>query len=184
MVITIYKQYLTMTTNYGIDYETLCINTDVIDIPQYIPPYLEIRYSHVPNGGLGIFAKTNIPKGTFLGNYTGIVYIGDECNTLPINKYQFDTVIRGKNAIIDGMELRTSNWTRFMNCSLSEKQENVISMKNKCTEGTTVYLNQNGKQIELDGAIIFFAIKDITCGDELLFNYGMKYSKQLVEHSR
>ena len=41
------------------------INIDVVDVPQYIPEFLSIKYSKIPNAGLGIFANNDIPKGTF-----------------------------------------------------------------------------------------------------------------------
>ena len=41
------------------------INIDVVDIPKYIPDFLSISYSKIPNAGLGIFANRDIQKGTF-----------------------------------------------------------------------------------------------------------------------
>ena len=60
-----------------------------------------------------------------------------------------------------------------------EEEENVTVMKNKCSE-TTEYFNGDGKKIELDGAIVFFACVDISAGDELLYNYGERYKNKLL----
>ena len=168
-----------MSAAYELEHDKLSIHTDIVDVPRYLPTFLEIRYSKIPNGGMGVFAKRDIPKGTFLGNYMGFVYMGDRLNTLKGNSYQFDTVIRGQDAIIDAIDVNVSNWTRFMNCALLEQDENVTVMKNKCIEPSD-YLNCNGKKIELDGAIVFFACGDIAAGEELLYNYGERYKNKLL----
>ena len=164
---------------FSLEHDKLSIHTGIIDVPCYLPSFLEIRYSKIPNGGMGVFAKKDIPKGTFLGNYMGFIYTGQRRETISPNSYQFDTVIRGEDAIIDAVEVNSSNWTRFMNCALLEEEENVTVMKNKCSE-TTEYFNGNGKKIELDGAIVFFACVDIPAGDELLYNYGERYKNKLL----
>jgi len=168
-----------MSAAYDLEHDKLSIHAGVIDVPRYLPSYLEIRYSKIPDGGMGVFAKQDIPKGTFLGNYMGFIYTGDRLSTIKGNSYQFDTVIRGQNAIIDAIDVNKSNWTRFMNCALAEQDENVCVMKNKCSE-TTDYFNGDGKKIELDGAIVFFACVDIAAGEELLYNYGERYKNKLL----
>ena len=47
------------------------IDINIIDKVAYIPSFLELNYSSITNAGLGIFAKENIRKGKFLGNYVG-----------------------------------------------------------------------------------------------------------------
>lgn len=169
------------TAAYHLEHDKLSIHTDVVDVPRYLPSFLEIRYSKIPNGGMGVFAKHDIPKGTFLGNYMGFIYIGDERNRIKGNSYQFDTVIRDQDAIIDAIDVNFSNWTRFMNCALLEQQENVTVMKNKCIEESN-YFNRIGKKIEIDGSIVFFACTNIPAGDELLYNYGEKYKNKLLSN--
>ena len=83
-----------MSAAYDLEHDKLSIHAGVIDVPRYLPSYLEIRYSKIPDGGMGVFAKQDIPKGTFLGNYMGFIYTGDRLSTIKGNSYQFDTVIR------------------------------------------------------------------------------------------
>ena len=74
--------------------------------------------------GLGIFAKENIRKGKFLGNYVGEIL---DNNNLEKNEYKFKTIIDSEKKIINSVDLNKSNWTRFMNSSLGDdKIENVI----------------------------------------------------------
>jgi hypothetical protein len=47
------------------------IDMNFVDVPKYIPDFLSINYSKIPNAGLGIFANDGYTKGTFLGNYMG-----------------------------------------------------------------------------------------------------------------
>lgn len=101
------------------------VNIDVVDVPQYIPEFLSIKYSKIPNAGLGIFANCNISKGTFLGNYMGEVYRNKaEC---PINDYIFST----PNFKIDALDITKSNFARFMNCCYNNvKNVSVINYVN------------------------------------------------------
>jgi hypothetical protein len=36
------------------------IDMNFVDVPKYIPDFLSIHYSKIPNAGLGIFANENI----------------------------------------------------------------------------------------------------------------------------
>lgn len=85
-----------------------------------------------------------------------------------------------KPAIIDALELETSNWTRFMNCALNPNDENVNCIRQHIPNTSSVYTN-NSRTIDNEGYIMFFAAKDIEIGDELLYNYGDGYKQHLLK---
>lgn len=43
------------------------IDMNFVDVPKYIPDFLSIHYSKIPNAGLGIFANEDIKKERILG---------------------------------------------------------------------------------------------------------------------
>ena len=152
------------------------INIDVVDVPQYIPEFLSIKYSKIPNAGLGIFANCNISKGTFLGNYMGEVYRNkaDKANC-PDNHYIFNT----PNFYIDGSDVNKSNFTRFMNCCYNNNVKNV-SVINYVNPGkSSIFTNSNGDQIDIQNYVFFYANRNIIEGEELLFDYGEEFRQKL-----
>jgi SET domain-containing protein len=151
------------------------INMGVVDVPKYIPSFVNIGYSKIPNAGLGIFAKTKINKGTFMGNYMG--EIRDDDNTIR-SDYIFTSKSRTKSFTIDGANMETSNYTRFINCA-AIGTENVVSVRHRDATGASIYVTNDGKQIDIDGYIFLFAARDIEAGEELLYDYGISYRKKL-----
>ena len=152
------------------------INIGVVDVPKYIPTFVNIGYSKIPNAGLGIFANTLINKGTFLGNYMG--EICDDANSLPKSEYIFTSKSRTTSFTIDGANMETSNYTRFINCA-AIGTENVMSVRHRDATGASVYVTNDGKQIDIDGYIFLFAARDIEPGEELLYDYGVNYRTKL-----
>jgi SET domain-containing protein len=152
------------------------VNINVVDVPKYIPSFVNIGYSKIPNAGLGIFANTRINKGTFLGNYMG--EICDNANSLPKSDYIFTSKSRTKTFSIDGTNFETSNYTRFINCA-AIGTENVVAVRHKDATGASVYVKQDGKQLDIDGYIFLFAARDIEPGEELLYDYGVGYRTKL-----
>ena len=153
------------------------IDINVVDVPKYIPDFLQIKYSNIPNAGLGIFTNKGVKAGTFLGNYMGEI-IKDEQNINESSAYIFNS----NRFIIDAYDIEKSNYTRFINCSSSNEDEKenvmVIRYASKNTN-SSVFTTKNGKQIDIEGYIFFFAKRHIEEGEELLFNYGDSYRKKL-----
>ena len=152
------------------------VNINVVDVPKYIPTFVNIGYSKIPNAGLGIFANTRINKGTFLGNYMGEIY--DDANSIPKSDYIFTSKSRTKTFSIDGANIETSNYTRFINCA-AIGTENVVAVRHRDATGASVYVTKDGKQIDIDGYIFLFAARDIEPGEELLYDYGVGYRTKL-----
>jgi SET domain-containing protein len=151
------------------------VNINVVDVPKYIPTFVNIGYSKIPNAGLGIFANTRINKGTFLGNYMG--EISDDANNIR-SDYIFTSKSRTKTFSIDGANIETSNYTRFINCA-AIGTENVVAVRHKDATGSSVYVTKDGKQIDIDGYIFLFAARDIEPGEELMYDYGVGYRTKL-----
>lgn len=153
------------------------IDIELIDKTKYIPDFLEISYSkNFEKAGLGIIAKKNIKKGTFLGNYIGEIHSNHTCRYKNC-MYNFNTIKDNKIVNICAQDLILSNWTRFMNSSLSNDDiENVTVIS--CDNNET-YIKKNGEKVNLNGSIIFYAKKNIFIGEELLYNYGVNYNNIL-----
>lgn len=115
-----------------------------------IPEFLEIGIS--AGKGYGVFAKSFIRKGTFLGNYVGVprtISVGN-------NSYNFTTVgFKGETSrlVIDAENIRFANWTRFIN---DGKDLNCLF-------------------VELPYSVWVTAVDDIAAGTELLVSYGQVY---------
>ena len=152
------------------------VNINVLDVPKYIPSFVNIGYSKIPNAGLGIFANTRINKGAFLGNYMGEICDAD--NGLPNSDYLFTSKSQTKTFSIDAANCETSNYTRFINCA-AIGNENVVVVRHIDGSGASVYVTNNGKEIDIDGYIFIFAGRDIEPGEELLYDYGVSYRTKL-----
>ena len=74
--------------------------------------------------------------------------------------------------------METSNYTRFINCA-AIGTENVMSVRHRDATGASVYVTNDGKQIDIDGYIFLFAARDIEPGEELLYDYGVNYRTKL-----
>ena len=153
------------------------IDLYVCDVPKYIPAFVKLGYSKIPNAGLGIFATAPIKKSTFMGNYMGEIH--DNTADLSTNEYVFRTNSRTKPYVINGYSLEKSNYTRFINCSSVNYPENISCIQYKASEGSSVYRTRTGKQIDIDGYIFFYAPRDIEQGEELYYDYGEAYRKKL-----
>ena len=134
----------------------------LIDIKGYVPDFLEVRPSTLPNAGLGVFSRSFIPQNTFLGNYMGRrTAVADDTNP-----YLFQTVSsRDQTFYIDASDPKNSNFTRYMNCATAPQNENVTSVIHR---SKTMYFDS----FSIDGYIMFFTKRDIAMDEELLYDYG------------
>lgn len=154
------------------------IDMNFVDVPKYIPDFLSIHYSKIPNAGLGIFANENIQQGTFIGNYMGEILTdtkNHEMSNYCFSGRRYDN----SSFFLEALDIEKSNFARYMNCCYNENIENVIVMSNKTNGENTKYINSTGKEINIDGYIFFYAKRDIQKGEELLYNYGPEYQEKL-----
>lgn len=127
---------------------------ELIESP--IHPDVDIRWVG-EEVGHGVFAKDKIKKGTFIGEYTGIVRENVRVYFEPLNHYCYEYPILDRlerSFVIDATQ---GNFTRFINHSYEP--------------------NLKPEYAFLDGFYhcIFFALKDIQKEEQLCYNYGRNY---------
>lgn len=125
---------------------------------------LKIAPSSIPNAGKGVFAMEPIPKGAkgaYKGKkmslskgdpyYSWIIYDYDPVTGIPYpeNKELF---------LRDAHNPKLSNWTRYVNCGLKRRLNNLD-------------IEQKFDQI------YYFAKRNIKAGEELFVDYGPDYRK-------
>ena len=169
------------------------INLDWIDEPKFIHDSVEINYSKIKNGGLGIIAKKFIKKGTFLGNYMGSIH--DEL--FMDNDYcQYGVKRNNKSIFFNATDIEKSNYIRYINCSYNFQSENVIKISfgivpflvngklysNSTSENNSyTFYKSSGKEINIDGYVMCFASRDINEGEELYHWYGVSFKDDFVK---
>ena len=145
----------------------------VVALPAGQSPYeknLEIRPSRIPHAGNGVFATLAIPKGAFLGAYTG-EFISDEeyLRRAAENKWQYMMGLldcakphTGGITTIDGI---TGNVFTRMNYAPAEFQN--VKFEKIC-EAPFVKI---------------VALRDIALGEELWVDYGPRYRYDFMDDS-
>lgn len=126
----------------------------LIESPSY--PNVDIRWVG-EEVGHGVFANAKIKKGTFIGEYTGIVRENIRTYFEPLNHFCYEYPIPdrlGRSFVIDATK---GNFTRFINHSYEP--------------------NLKPEYAFLDGFYhcIFFAMKDIQKEEQLVYDYGRNY---------
>lgn len=107
--------------------------------------------------GCGLYASENIPKGQFLGEYTGIVHKNDRRYCEPLNNYCYEYPVPdyiGRSYVIDAME---GNFARFINHSY-------------CPNLKPEYAFFSGFF-----HLVFITLRDIEIGEQFFYNYGLNY---------
>lgn len=129
---------------------------------------LEIRTSRIPHAGNGVYTKVAIPKGAYLGAYTGEFITDEEYHRrLIANRWQYMMGLRdcakpltGGITIIDG--IRGNVFTR-MNYAPAEFQN--VKFEKIC-EAPFVKIT---------------ALRDIAAGEELWVDYGPNYRYDFMD---
>jgi len=125
--------------------------------------YLRVRIapSNIKKAGMGAYAVDKIPKGS-IGFYRGVAKTEDYVNMFyswVIKSYDKKGNPDNEDEVlyyVDASEPKLSNWTRYVNCGLTERENNFDS---------------DQKYDKID----YVAIKDISVDDELLISYGIDY---------
>lgn len=131
-------------------------------------PNLEIRTSRIPHAGKGVFTRVAIPKGAYLGAYTGEFITEDEYRRRAAeNRWQYmmgllDCALprTGGIATIDGIQ---GNVFTRMNYAPAEFQN--VKFEKTC-EAPFVRI---------------VALRDIAAGEELWVDYGPRYRYDFME---
>lgn len=129
---------------------------------------LEIRTSTIPNAGNGVFAKVAIPKGAYLGAYTGEFITEEEfLRRAAMNKWQYmmgllDCARPHSNGLMTIDGINGNVFTR-MNYAPAEFQN--VKFEKIC-EAPFVKI---------------VSIRDIAAGEELWVDYGPRYRYDFME---
>ncbi len=117
---------------------------------------LVVKPSLIKGGGLGVFARCEIPKGTCLGWYRGRYLSRKEWIESKNDKY---TWYIDKDFYVDAFSVKNNNVLRYVNGAKTPPQ----------------YLSINVKSYEKNKKIWYKTIKKISGGCELIVNYGPDY---------
>jgi SET domain-containing protein len=129
---------------------------------------LEIRTSRIPHAGNGVYTKVAIPKGAYLGAYTGEFITDEEYqHRLIANRWQYMMGLldcakphSGGITIIDGV---AGNVFTRMNYAPAE------------------FRNVKFEKICEAPFVKIMALRDIAAGEELWVDYGPKYRYDFME---
>lgn len=123
---------------------------------------IKIAASTIKKAGMGIYTLEDIPDGA-VGQYKGIPRVEEETNMYyawvvksfdPIEGFpdESDTYMY----YIDATEFDRSNWTRYVNCGMTEAENNM-------------------DQEQVYDKIFYTVTRDIKAGQELFVDYGEDY---------
>ena len=132
------------------------------DILEKFPNRIEIKKSWIKEAWLWAYSQINIPKNTTIWEYIGkIINPDDFDNKKSHHDYGFSVYDKWKVLfVIDSANKKYGNWTRYINCARSSKEENV-------------YFYQYKKRIFIK------THKEIKKWDELFVWYGKEYGVKL-----
>ena len=122
----------------------------------------EIRESTIPGAGLGLFSKVHIEIEETIGQYTGELITWEELTAGRYSGSNYIMALTSKLLLV--AEGPKSNYTRYINHSTSPNGFLIVSTRWKTA------------RIE--------AIKPITPGEEIFFNYGEDYWQAADQQSR
>jgi len=123
---------------------------------------IKIAASTIKEAGMGIYALENIPDGA-VGQYKGIPRVEDDTNMY------YAWVVKSFDPVeglpddadtymyyIDATDFKRSNWTRYVNCGMTNKHNNM-------------------DQEQVYDKIFYTATRNIKEGEELFVDYGEEY---------
>ena len=138
---------------------------------------LLIASSQIPNGGLGVFTRENIPAGSMIDEYTGTVYSSKNDSS-----YVFEV---RPDYYIDADDLPRCYMAMVNDCSYIPKR--IIQRRKRWINITPkAYYSKKGQKLvvncefvvnEAAGRVFIHSLVDIPAGDELFISYGDDYWK-------
>lgn len=145
------------------DFNSKSVNALFFDPDTAIYKYyrLCIKPSSIKKAGMGVYAEENIPGGLYgfyKGNYTTLpneLYTWTIFKFDMINGETLDSKITSKWSL-DAYDINTSNWTRFVNCGILNRKNNVFA-------------------VQKFHMILYKTDRHIKKSDELFVDYGADY---------
>jgi hypothetical protein len=171
--------------------DAVMANATIVTMESY-SRVLQIRQSTIPGGGLGLFATTDLPRGTVLGTYPGVViplthnmgklqqfpdcegYIwrfSDNCYVIdPTNVYgRLDATCCGGSQWYPG-----SAWFVPMLWS-TRAVPTTLCRINEPPRGSDV--NVVTEEVCADRTVTFALERNVMAGEELFIDYGLSYDR-------
>ena len=129
---------------------------------------LEIRASRIPHAGNGVFTKVAIPKGAYLGAYTGEFLTDEEYQRrLTANRWQY------MMGLLDCAKPHTGGIT-----TIDGIDGNVFTRMNYAP---AEFQNVKFEKICEAPFVKIVALRDIAAGEELWVDYGPRYRYDFME---
>jgi len=129
---------------------------------------LEIRTSRIPNAGKGVYAKVAIPKGAYLGAYTGEFITEDEYwRRANANRWQY------MMGLLDCAKPNTGGIS-----TIDGINGNVFTRMNYAP---AEFQNVKFEKICEAPFVKIMALRDIAAGEELWVDYGPRYRYDFME---
>ncbi|XP_052225155.1 histone-lysine N-methyltransferase PRDM7-like [Dreissena polymorpha] len=102
---------------------------DPLKADHTVPDCLEIKTSKIAGAGLGVFSKEGLECRVMFGPYGGDVIAENQksgyCWQVKIYK-------EGKAShFVDAQNKATSNWMRYVNCAMTEEDQNIVAFQYK-----------------------------------------------------
>mmetsp|Transcript_6490 Transcript_6490/g.10398 ORF Transcript_6490/g.10398 Transcript_6490/m.10398 type:complete len:218 (+) Transcript_6490:171-824(+) len=141
---------------------------------------LEVKPS--PGMGLGVFAVSKMPAGTFLGCYSGEILTEEEVDARPESAYLWE-VGEGSGWYIDA-DNETGDWTRYMNHISDHPNVEPFDYPDApATSHTVVCADGQRRPIQVAPGprLEFWTVREIAPGEELRYDYGDAYLESLKE---
>ena len=131
---------------------------------------LEIRPSQIPSSGNGLFTIEPIYKGDFLGYYEAHWAFEKKLQS----NYSYDI----NNKVWLDIDLYDKPYSAMMNDAFRTDYHNNVESIHLLTEKErNIITKKNCELYDSNKMVGFYAIDDISIGDELLFSYGDSYWK-------
>ncbi|KAM8884712.1 PR domain zinc finger protein 1 isoform 1-T2 [Synchiropus picturatus] len=125
-----------------------------------IPRNLVFEYGK-DNEVIGVFSKEYIPQGTRFGPLQGDIYTKDNVPKEANRKYFWRIYSGGQlQNFIDGYDVNSSNWMRYVNPARSLAEQNLVA----CQNGRDIY---------------FYTIQPVEPKQELLVWYSQEFAQRL-----
>ena len=140
---------------------------------------VEVRSS--PGKGMGLYALRDLPAGTLVTRYTGETMTVDDYESKldagrTTGAYGYGL---GGTWVVDAEDPRKSGWSRYVNHGVRRMNCEAISVRFRDLAGTRAWplsLLDNSDMLPLSPFAVYFeTVKDVTAGEEILYNYGDAY---------
>lgn len=139
--------------------------------------------SRIPNGGTGLFAKVDIPRGTLICTYAGRLYDSTEAvyrdPTYMVN-FELGKGFKLDGDGDDGDIGHFANATQTNDEGIADPPQNArFCMR---TKKQWIVVNPQSGETYLRGRFDLIAKRDIKAGDEIILDYGKGYWKTMHEY--